>query len=247
MNNTTLQNSFKEFLISQDLAEISVKGYLMDIVFFQSWLSELHQNDVSLLDVSIDDLTAFRESMSKTKRQKPSAVNRRILVIKRFYNWTKKTGLISKNPAEYLKFIKRAAPKKPVALNKSEVHALLIAAGRSTRGLAKRNYAFIQLILQTGIRIGEVCKLEIRDLVIKDRSGFVKIADGKGRKYREIPLNTTARRALSEYLDTFDERKPNNFVFMSNRGSKAGIRTLQKVVSTIAARANIDRVHVTAH
>ena len=247
MNNTTLQNSFKEFLISQDLAEISVKGYLMDIVFFQSWLSELHQNDVSLLDVSIDDLTAFRESMSKTKRQKPSAVNRRIQVIKRFYNWTKKTGLISKNPAEYLKFIKRASPKKPVALNKSEVHALLIAAGRSTRGLAKRNYAFIQLILQTGIRIGEVCNLEIRDLVIKDRSGYIKITDGKGRKYREVPLNTTARRALSEYLGTFDESKPNNFVFMSNRGSKAGIRTLQKVISTITARANIDRVHVTAH
>ena len=37
MNNTTLQKRFKEFLISQDLAEISIKGYLMDIVFFQNW------------------------------------------------------------------------------------------------------------------------------------------------------------------------------------------------------------------
>jgi site-specific recombinase XerD len=247
MNNTTLQKSFKEFLIFQDLAELSIKGYHMDIVFFQNWLSDLYQDEVSLLKVSIDDLTAFRENMSKTKRQKPSAVNRRVQVLKRFYNWAKKTGLISENPAENLKFIKRAALKKPASLNKSEVHALLIAAGRSTHGLAKRNYAFIQLLLQTGIRIGEASRLEIRDLVIKDRSGDVKIADGKGRKYREVPLNTTARRALSEYLDTFDECKPNSFVFMSNRGSKAGIRTLQKIVSTIAARAKIDRIHVTAH
>ena len=247
MKNTALQNKFEQFLLEQDLAEITIKGYLGDIVFFQNWLAEFYQNEISLLEISINDLRAFRECLSKLKRQKPAAVNRRIQVIKRFYNWVKQIGLISENPAENLRFIRRSAPKRPAALNRNEVHSLLRAAGQSTHGLAKRNYAFIQLLLQTGVRIGEAAKLQIRDIFIKERSGYIKIVDGKGRKYREIPLNATARRALSAYLGTLDSSVADSSVFISKRGDPAGIRTLQKIVSTIAERANMKRLHVTAH
>ena len=106
-------------------------------------------------------------------------------------------------------------PGKPAALNQNEVHALLRAAGQSSHGLAKRNYAFIQLLLQTGLRIGEAVKLQLRDLVINSRSACVRVVDGKGRKYREIPLNATARRALSAYLVTHENQKPDHFVLES--------------------------------
>ena len=70
---------------------------------------------------------------------------------------------------------------------------LLRAAGQSGHGLAKRNYALIQLMLQTGLRVGEVTALSIADVDIRERSGVVRIRQGKER---EVPLNATARRAL---------------------------------------------------
>ena len=50
----------------------------------------------------------------------------------------------------------------------------------------------IVLILHTGLRVGEVCQLKREHLTLNKRSGSVQV-HGKGNKYREVPLNTTAR------------------------------------------------------
>lgn len=56
------------------------------------------------------------------------------------------------------------------------------------------------MLLQTGMRVDEMTRLQIRDLVLHDRSGYAKIVDSKGHKYREVPLNATARRAVKETI-----------------------------------------------
>ncbi|HYY29720.1 MAG TPA: tyrosine-type recombinase/integrase [Chthoniobacterales bacterium] len=78
---------------------------------------------------------------------------------------------------------------------------LLRVAGQSGHGLARRNYALVQLMLQAGLRVGEVAALSVADVRIRERSGIVRIRQGKGRKEREVPLNATARRALGLYLE----------------------------------------------
>ena len=89
---------------------------------------------------------------------------------------------------------------QPLGLQDTEVHAILRAAGASTHGLARRNYALVQLMLQTGLRVGEVAALRIGDLTLHDRSGSVHVRHGKGLKDREVPLNATVRRAVKQYL-----------------------------------------------
>jgi integrase len=49
--------------------------------------------------------------------------------------------------------------QQPVGLTDVEVHVLLRAAGASSHGLAARNYAIVQLILQAGLRVGEIATL----------------------------------------------------------------------------------------
>ncbi|MCV5968678.1 site-specific integrase, partial [Lactococcus petauri] len=75
------------------------------------------------------------------------------------------------------------------------------AAGASSHGLAARNYAMAQLLLQAGLRVGEVAALRVADITMNDRSGSVRIRHGKGLKAREVPLNATVRRALRQHLD----------------------------------------------
>ena len=93
--------------------------------------------------------------------------------------------------------VKRATTTKPNALNKDEIHALLRASGLSTHGLAVRKYAIVQLLLQSGLRIGELNNLLIKDVVIRERSGFVNVVDGKGRKRQRDPLELNCKTSCS--------------------------------------------------
>src|SRR5262245_41216417 len=65
---------------------------------------------------------------------------------------------------------------------------------------ALRNYAIVQMLLQTGIRLDECSRLTLEDIEFGERSGRVTIRQGKGNKARTVPLNASARQALAEYL-----------------------------------------------
>jgi integrase/recombinase XerC len=108
---------------------------------------------------------------------------------------------------------------------------LLRAAGQSSHGLAKRNYALIQLMLQTGLRVGEVATLSIADVQIRERSGVVRIRQGKERG---VPLNATARRALGLYLESPRKIGADDYFFTNARGKRLPTRTIQAVITELA-------------
>jgi site-specific recombinase XerD len=248
MNHDGLLNSFKATLEQQDLSKSSITSYLQGLNVFTTWALDFYQQEVSLLEITSNDLRAYREYVSKIIRRKPATINHHIQVLKRFYAWAVQTSLIPDDPAAALHFVKRAAMTQPNALNKDEIHALLRAAGLSSHGLAVRNYAIVQLFLQSGLRVGELNHLLVKDVVIRERSGFVNVVDGKGRKHREIPLNSIARRALTNYLETRKSLEPgDDALFTTKRGEPGTIRALQALISSLAKRANIARINVTAH
>jgi integrase/recombinase XerC len=137
--------------------------------------------------------------------------------------------------------------RQPAGLNDIEVHALLRAAGASSHGLAARNYALAQLMLQAGLRVGEVAALQVADVTVRDRTGTVRIRHGKGLKEREVPLNATVRRALKHYLDSRPGVIATEPLFLSGRATPLPIRSIQAVISGLARRAHLERVHVSAH
>jgi|SaaInlV_200m_DNA_3_1039701.scaffolds.fasta_scaffold12744_2 site-specific recombinase XerD len=247
MTTGTLLKKFQFYLDRQDLSERTIRGYLDDLHYFQEWTTSIYDQPSSLSQSTFSDLSAFRQSLLTTKRQKPAAINRRIQALKRFFNWAHDKNTIDENPAAKLRFIRRQAPKKPNSLTKTEVHQLLRVAGQSRKNLAKRNYALLQLILQAGLRIGEVEKLQVQDVQISSRSGVIRIVDGKGHKSREVPLNATARRALNTY---FKQRKnifPKQPVFLTQQSTAMSLRSLQAVISEIAKRTKITRLFISAH
>ncbi|MEM6338299.1 MAG: tyrosine-type recombinase/integrase [Pseudomonadota bacterium] len=242
-----LLNKYKLFLIEQDLSPISIKGYIYDIGYFDNWVKDFYQTEISLDEVSSNDIHAYREYLLKIQRRKPTTINRRIQSLKRFYSWLLRIKQRSDDPTLNIRFIKRSPNKKPESLTKAEVHALLTMAGRSNYGLDKRNYALVQLLLQSGLRVSEVASLQIRDLVIKERSGFVTVVEGKGKKNREVALNATARRAISNYLDTKKITFEDEYLFTNKSKQAITIRALQKIIKSLAEKANITRIKVSVH
>jgi len=247
MRGEILLSRFKRKLTQEDLSKATIEGYLGDVRFFLKWLAEFNEKKIDLKKISIADLRAFRQELVHLKRQKTASVNRRIQSLKRFFAWAIHVKLIKQNPTTDLRFMRKKPSTQPNSLTKTEVHALLRVAGQSSHGLAKRNYAILQIMLQAGLRVGEVVKLQYQDVIVKERSGLVRIVGGKGFKEREVPLNATARRALLTYFKARGRIKLKEPVFCTKQGAYPTVRVMQLMVSNLVRKAKIKNNNVTPH
>src|SRR2546421_3856388 len=108
------------------------------------------------------------------------------------------TFVMASNPARRIKLVGRQEASKREGLSDTQANALLRQAQVSHDAL--RNYAIVQLLLQTGIRLDECSQLTLDDIEFGERSGRVTVWQGKGNKARTVPLNASARQAVAEYL-----------------------------------------------
>ena len=95
------------------------------------------------------------------------------------------------------------APKQPFwqlaprALDQAEQRAFVRAVERCP---VARDRAIATVFLQTGLRLSELSALKLDAVSISARRGQLRVRSGKGDRYREVPLNSVARVALSEWL-----------------------------------------------
>lgn len=232
--------AFKDYLNQQDLSEITIRGYLHDIELFWRWVVELHGQEIDLKEISTVDLKSYRQYLVNVQNQKPSSINRKLQSVKRLFRWAQEKGLAN-DISQQVRFMRSSKNYQPKALSTSEVHALFRLAGQSCHGLAKRNYALLQLMLQTGLRVSEVVKLRIGDLLINERSGSVFVRDSKGHTQREVPLNAAARRALTTYLQTRTLKKE-DLLFHSKKGQPLSLRAVQEVITVLGRKAKLSGV-----
>lgn len=238
---------FQKDLINRDISTQTTKSYSYDLKGFFNWFIQLHGENQGIEKANEIDLISYRQYLVNEIKLKPTTINRRMQSIKTFFKWLYKNKAIQSNVTENLRFMKISKRAQPKALEKMEIKALLNQAKESSHGLSKRNCALLQLMLQAGLRVSEVNNLKISDVVIKERSGHVRIRDGKGHKEREVPLNSTARQIVNDYLKVRKIYNPDDYLFQSKRDTQLSIRAIQEIVANIARKARIERIKVSPH
>jgi site-specific recombinase XerD len=235
-----LLNDFKEKMVAEDFSDNSIKNYISDVRSFYKWYIEIDLSQ-NLKNITHYHLNAYKDYLIHNQRKKVSSINRAIQSLRNLFQFMVSRKYFKNNPADKIKFLRRIKRTQPQALTKSDIHKLLSVTSHSSHGTQKRNYAIIQVLLQTGIRVSELVNLETRDLVIYDRSGELRIVNAKGGKERTVFLNTYARKALRNYLKEKDseERK---IVFLSKQNKKMTVRAVQKVVNNLSKKAGIENM-----
>ncbi|WHA06793.1 tyrosine-type recombinase/integrase (plasmid) [Candidatus Megaera polyxenophila] len=235
-----LLNNFKDKMIAEDISDNTIKNYLSDIKNFYKWYREIDFSE-NIEKVTHYHLNAYKDYLIHNQRKKASSINRNIQSLRNFFQFMTGQKRIKKNPSEKIKFLRQIKRTQPKALTKHEIHKLLSVTSHSSHGTKQRNYALTQLLLQTGIRVGEIVNLEMRDLTLYDRSGEIRIVNAKGGKERTIPLNSSARKALRNYFEgkKLEERK---VVFLSKQNKKMTVRAVQKVINSLAGKAGIENM-----
>lgn len=185
----------------EDLRPATIRNYLSDVRQFAAWCEQCWRQG-SEQEIPFDParvatptLTAYRAYLQTEARLKPASVNRALISLKRYFGWCVSQGLLALNPARVVKLVEQTIPP-PRNLADLEEQALL-AAVTATGNL--RDRAIIVVLLHTGLRVGELCRLTHASLRLGKRSGTVTVC-GKRNRYREIPLNATVRAVLTEYL-----------------------------------------------
>jgi integrase/recombinase XerC len=246
-----LLRDFARGLEERDLSPVTARGYRHDLDRFREWFEQSRggaPKGVPLSRITAVDLINYRQHLVRAERLEATTINRKVQALKKLFRWARESGQVKADVSVDQRFLPLGQRLRPPGLTEAEVQALLRAAGQTRHGLAKRNYALVTLLVETGLRVGEVCQLRRGDLEVRDRSGRVRVREGKGRKAREVPLNSNARRALRLYLAERAEPQPEDPVFLSERGGKPlALRTFQATIGELGQRARIRRLPVTPH
>ena len=103
-----------------------------------------------------------------------------------------------------------------------------------------RDLSLIELLISTGMRVGELVNLNINDLNFEDRSCIVL---GKGNKEREVYFDAKTKLHLKEYIDKRNDSNDALFVSMKEPHQRLSISGVELIVRTLGMNSNINKVH----
>jgi integrase/recombinase XerC len=223
--------AFGEHLAHErDLSPHSVRGYLTDLGHLAAHARALGIDDpTSLSTRALRSFLANQQTLGRSR----ATLARRATSTRAFTAWLVRAGRADSDPGALL-----ASPKAhrelPAVLSRSEVRDLLdatLAAVETDGPVGLRDLAVLELLYATGVRVGELCGLDVDD-VDRDRR-LVRVL-GKGRKERSVPYGLPAAEALDAWLASgrpaLATSTSGPALLLGVRGSRLDPRTARKVV-----------------
>lgn len=211
MTKHTIIDDFLRYQKAADKSELTLKSYRSDLGIFVQWFEQTNNDTFKIHKITPTDLRQYKQHMEQANF-KPQTMNRRLSSLKYFLAWgfeNKKINYRLSIPKPIKQM--RTAPRW---LSKLEQNALL----RHMERYAKpRDIAVIKILLNTGLRVQELCGLTWQDIVIASRKGHMVVNRGKGNKYRKVPLNKDARMAFLN-LGYQQYAGHEQYIFLGQRG-----------------------------
>ncbi len=216
---------FNEFLRSQKRASATILAYGNDIAQLTKFVAGKGISVVTAVNQQVlEDFKADLNSKGYTAK----SISRKINSLKTFFRFLKVEGFTETDPATLVTHPKYEI-KPPRILSKLEYRALRDAC----RG-DYRVSAIVELMLQTGVRIGEVANLKLDDL----KENEIYIRPFELHAERNIPLNKAAKEALEKYLNERPKVKEKS-IFVTKTGHPFLIRNIRSSIERYFEMADI--------
>ncbi len=221
----------------------TVRAYEGDLRAFAAFVTALRGR--AAVDDDLDLRTARAWLASVHRNSAAATVARRLSVLRSFGEFLRRTGHRADNDLALLSSPKRSG-KLPVALPVEDVAAIIDAPQREgPRGL--RDRAVLEVLYGAGLRVSELCALDL-DHLEHDRGRVrVRVVAGKGGKDRIVPLGARAQQAILAWLQArpllLTARSPARALWIADRGGRLGVRSVRAMVhrrcESTGARASI--------
>ena len=226
--------AFIEALWLEDgLSPNTLAAYRRDMQGFSQWLQA---QSLTLEHAGENEVQAyFADRFDQTRA---STANRRLTVLRRFYQWALREKHVSTDPTLKLLTAKQA-PRLPQTLSEAQVEALLAAPNTETP-LGLRDRAMLELLYASGLRVSELVGLPMLSLNL--REGVLRIT-GKGNKERLVPFGEEAADSLQNYLSQSRPvllgKQNSPAVFVSQQGTAMSRVMFWKLIKKYALLADV--------
>ena len=238
----------------------TVDGYYIDLRSFIRFLlidnnivsEDLDYKEIKIADASFDliknadrfDAMRFLSDFKENHDNKEKARSRKFSAIKSFYKYlTVSSGKLEENPMLNLETPKlRKTLPKYLTLEQS-----LELLTHVQTSFTERDFCIITLFLNCGMRLSELCGININDI----RDNRLKLL-GKGNKERIVYLNASCMNSIENYLKVLNsgekvKRVDKNALFLNRNGKRITPRRVEQIVEQCLKEAGLDGMGISPH
>ncbi len=249
-NDQEILRNYRDFLeVERGYSKYTVTNYLDDIDEFCGFLRSKKID--SICNVSVNIARFYLMELNKNS-YKATSVSRKLSSLRGLYRYMIMEGYVENNV-----FNEVSAPKHekllPKQLYVNEIEAMFDAIDCRTI-FGKRNYAILEMLYDTGLRVSELCSLKVSD--IDYNSDFITIL-GKGKKERNVPLLKSLKSALKDYIEYSrsslllkNKDEITDILFLNHRGgplTERGVRVILDEITDSAATTIKVHPHMIRH
>lgn len=227
--------------MEQGLSDATLASYRSDLKLFAKWLNE------KKIELQHCDLATLQSYMAYRYQQNYSnrSTARFLSSARKFYQYLLQTNQIRVDPTQQIETPK-VQPPVPKTLSERDVESLLAQPNLDT-ALGLRDKAMLELLYSSGLRITELISVEVNQIGFVQ--GVMRVI-GKGDKERLVPIGEEALLSVQAYIKygrpELSTEIPNDWLFLSTRGSKMTRQTFWYRIKHYAKTAGI-RTHLSPH
>ena len=226
----TLAQALAQFIRTLDKNPLTIHAYRADVLQFITYLEETDYTVSTPGQVERYHITEYLHHLKESGRSGVTRA-RKLISLQVFFASIVKSGVIPLSPAVNIDRPKKEKRPKDF-LRPDEYNKLLVQAAGDPR-----DYAMLQIFLQTGIRVSELVAIQLPDLDMIDKTLAVH---GKGEKERTIPLEKKAMQALKSWL-TVRPKESDQHLFLTYLQTGFSIRGVRKLVDKYLKLAAITK------
>lgn len=224
-----------EALVRLFIAAKKVEGCSeKSLVYYLNTINTLLKDlEKSIYQISTNDLRDYLTSHQERKNLSKVTMDNIRRILSSFFTWLENEDYILKSPVRRINKVKTAKVIKEI-LSDEEIETL--------RDNSKniRDLALLEMLYSTGIRVGELVKINRDDINFHERSCIVT---GKGNKQREVYFDARTKLHLKQYLASRKDFNSALFVSLAKPNSRLTIGGVEASLKKLGQNSNIYRVH----
>lgn len=225
---------------TKNLSVKTLSAYRSDLKLF----FEFEANEFS------PDICTYISHLNLNSKLKDSTIRRKIITLKNYYNYLVDLNIIQSSPFLKLKFKFKHEKQLPKTLSINDISKILACFEITPSTLtpfARRTFirdaALIDLLISTGIRIGEAASITLNDIIIPERTLLIH---GKGRKQRLVYISSSITWNRISTLVKECKKNGQQHLFINRNGNPLTIHGIEDVYAKYTKKANI-KVKSTPH
>jgi len=204
------------------------------LIYYESTLNKMINNIKKNIEIiNTDDIRLYLSEFKEEKNSSKITIDNLRRIFSSFFSWLEDEDYISKNPVRRIHKIKTGKVVKEVLSDEN-----LEILRDNCKNI--RDLSIMELLISTGIRVGELVNLDIDDINFHERDCIVF---GKGESEREVYFDARCKIHLMEYISGRNDNNSALFVSLNKPHNRLRIGGVETMLRKLGRKLNINKVH----